>query len=233
MRIVGRRDPKAAWRAALLTGLATSNFSTLVAVLGAPRIGRGAALTWMEVATSAAEYYLILPWLQPLVTMQTPYWIPLGVHLSSTAAYPLFPWLRARDLGREGEDSAFARRMAAALGGVLVLLAALEALARTGRELRWPFAGPQARAFDRAFMRRMTAHHEVGIALARLAAKKAVRDELRTLGRLMVAEQRAEIDTLQRWWRGWFTGDLSAPTPEEHAAMPGMPPPGAVEELAA
>jgi len=35
--------------------------------------------------TAAVEYWLILPWLQPLLIMQTPFWIAAAVHLSSAA----------------------------------------------------------------------------------------------------------------------------------------------------
>jgi uncharacterized protein (DUF305 family) len=88
------------------------------------------------------------------------------------------------------------------------------------------------RAYDHSFMRRMTAHHQIGIQLAQLAAEKAEHEELRVLGRLMVAEQQAEIGVLRDWWRSWSGGDVPPPSPEEHATMPGMPPPSALEALA-
>ena len=94
------------------------------------------------------------------------------------------------------------------------------------------FAGEDERAHQQSFLRRMAAHYEIGAELARLAAEKAEQDELRVLGRMMVAEQTAEIEIMRRWWRSWYAGDLPPPTPEEHAAMPGMPPPGTIEELA-
>lgn len=82
-------------------------------------------------------------------------------------------------------------------------------------------------------MRRITAHHTLGIWLAELAARKAVQDELRMLGRLMVAEQTTEIDILRLWWRSWV-GDAAVPppTPEEQAAIPGMPASDTIAALA-
>ncbi|RWY79933.1 DUF305 domain-containing protein [Rhizobium leguminosarum] len=34
-----------------------------------------------------------------------------------------------------------------------------------------------------------------------------------------------------QWWRSWFVGQLPAPSSQEHAAMPGMLPPGELETL--
>lgn len=170
---------KTAFRDGVLTGLATSTFSTLVVQLGARRIGRDPNLSWMEVGmvalrgktvqsqpglrgiipgilvhqfadlswatifsllgagrgrgikpatllalappwaalTEVIEYYLILPWLQPRLTMQTPYWVGLGAHLASASAYPLLPLVRERVFGEEVVGAAFGRRWLAALAG--------------------------------------------------------------------------------------------------------------------
>lgn len=281
------------WRAACLTGLATSSFSSAVANLGAGRIGRDPGLTWMEVglvvlrgggvrakpgrrevvagllvhqaadfgwavlffgvgrlwtrrltppglavlapvwaaATAAAEYWLILPWLQPLLKMQTPYWVAAMVHLASSAVYPLAPGIRAAGEGREVPGS-FERRWALGLAGLLAGLGAVEAVSRTRGEPVWPFASPRSTAAVKSFLRRMAAHHAVGVALAAGAAERAERAEARLLGRLMAAEQRAEIVTMDRWQQSWFGGPLPPPTEAEHAAMPGMPDDAVMAELA-
>lgn len=294
MSIAGRRRRNAAWRAASLTGVATSSFSTLVICLAARRIGRPVVLSWMEVATvalrgravrarpgprevfvgifvhqaadfawavtfyglgtrwtrrlhpaaaavlspawaaatQAVEYYVILPWLQPLLRMQVPYWVGLGAHAASGAAYPIYPWLRARAEGHDVAGAAFARRWVVLLGATLSLLAALEVLGRVGREPRRPGLSAPTREFDCDFMWRMAAHHEAGVRLALLAANRAERADLRLMGRLIAAEQSAEIDILRSWWRGWHGGELPPPVPEERAAMLGMPPPGTVQSLA-
>jgi uncharacterized protein (DUF305 family) len=186
-------------------------------------------LPWAAL-TAAIEYYVILPWLQPLVIMQTPYWLGLTVHLSSGMAYLSFLWLRKPLLGID-EAAAFGRRATAALTGALVALALVAALGESGREPPWPLAGEQARAFDGSFMRSMAHHHAVGAEMARLAAEGSDSDEVRTLGRLMVGSQLAEIDRLRVWWRSWYGGELPMPSLAEHAAMPGMPPAGDFDEL--
>ena len=200
--------------------------------------GLGARLTWQlrpgellaiapfwALATQAAEYHVILPWLQPLLRMQTPFWVGCMVHAASAIAYPLFYWIRRCFVADGAAPYArFDRWMAAGLACVLAFLIGTEACYSFGR---MPYislwAGERNRAFDQAFLRWMHAHHAVGVTLAELAAAQATREDLRTLGRLMVAEQQAEIVAQQQWWRNWFGGELPPPTPEEHAVMPGMP----------
>ncbi|MDP9351963.1 MAG: DUF305 domain-containing protein [Chloroflexota bacterium] len=282
----------AIWKAAFITGLITSTFSTLVILLGSGRIGTGVRFRFMEIGTvglrdaavdfaprwyavvagvivhqsadifwavtffgllsrwtlrirpmtllavaplwavltDAIEYFVVLSWLQPIMNMQSPYWLGLVVHLASASAYPVFLWLR-RPLLRIDRDTRFGRRWTGLLAGVLAVLAVVAALGESGREIPWPFVGEETRAYDASFMRRMAAHHEVGVEMARLAAGRAGSEDLRTLGKLMVAEQEMEIGILRRWWRSWYDGELPVPTHEEHVAMPGMPPPGAIEEL--
>jgi uncharacterized protein (DUF305 family) len=291
--ITGGGETKRVWKLALLMGLITSTFSTLVIVLGSPRIGRGVALSWMEVgtvvlggsgvklapglreivagivvhqsadifwalvffglasrwtlyirpaillllaplwavATSLTEYYLVLPWLQPLLRIQSPYWINLVVHMSSAAAYPIFLWLRKPLTGEERGVKA-GRRTAFVLAGVLAVLGALEVLSASGHEFPSHLGGETTRGYDRSFMRRMAAHHEVGVVLARVAAERGTQKNVRVLGRMMVAEQEAEIRILRHWWWSWYGQHLPRPSPREHATMPGMTSPEAIQELA-
>ena len=54
------------------------------------------AIPWAAFS-SATEWFVLVPLLpfwQPLFTLQQPYWIGFLVHASSTAMYPLFAWLR-------------------------------------------------------------------------------------------------------------------------------------------
>jgi uncharacterized protein (DUF305 family) len=283
------------WRAALLTGLLTSMFSSLVNVLGSHHIGLGVAVSLMDVglvllgydgarvepglrevgagllvhqsadvfwavvffglvakwtlrlgpgtvlalapvwaaATAAVEYYALLPWLQPLLRMQTPYWVAFGVHLSSAAAYPLHFWVRRIVPRPEHADrSGFGRATAVALGGVLLLLGAAEALCESGRLPYLSSASGSRREFDQSFLRKMTVHHEVGVRMSLLAAEMGESEELRMLGRLMTAEQVSEIERMDRWWRSCFGGEIPQISHSELGAVAGMPPPGAVEELA-
>ena len=54
------------------------------------------ALPW-AVPTSATEWLFLVPLLpfwQPVFTLEPPYWIGLLVHVTSASMYPIFPWLR-------------------------------------------------------------------------------------------------------------------------------------------
>ncbi|MBY0507738.1 MAG: DUF305 domain-containing protein [Bryobacteraceae bacterium] len=194
-----------------------------------PRTVLALALPW-ALATVAIEYFVFLPLNQPLLPMQTPFWTAAGVHISSAAAYPVFYWIRKLITGIE-EHVRFARRAALALGGLLVLTAGVEALCERHMEPYWPLLS-DSKSFDQDFMRRMTAHHEVGRELALMAAETASRERLRTVARLMAAEQGAETDALRRWWISWFGGSIPPLSDAEHAATPGMPSPKAIQALA-
>ncbi len=104
-----------------------------------------------------------------------------------------------------------------AAAGALVL-GTLAFLGWIGREVPWP---GRDEAFDRAYMRRMAAHHEQGIRLALLAAERADERRLARLARLMAAQQIGDNAILAQWWRGWYGGDLPGPAREDYA-MPGM-----------
>jgi uncharacterized protein (DUF305 family) len=69
----------------------------------------------------------------------------------------------------------------------------------------------------------MSAHHAVGVTLARMAASNADDRQLQRLGRLMVANQAGEIDIMSRWWRSWMGSAMPPLTAEEHVHVPGMP----------
>lgn len=58
-----------------------------------------------------------------------------------------------------------------------------------------PLKGPR---FDREFVTLMTRHHAGGIAMARVASKRARLPEVRSLAALMVKDQTLEIATMRR-----------------------------------
>jgi uncharacterized protein (DUF305 family) len=283
------------WRTAVLLGLITSTFSTIVSQLLAARLGRDAVVDWMIVAaiplrdsgiqvepgwgvilagilfhqwadfswdviffgllgrwtarlrpgtilllagpwavfTSAAEWLFlvpVLPFWQPIFTLDQAYWIGLLVHLATASLYPLFPWLRDRLAGREPAPNH--RRFARVWGGLAVAgLCVLGVLAFFGWHGREPPHLGGNVAFDQSYMRRMAAHHAQGVELALLAAERAQDAHLRALARLMAAGQRGEIAVFDQWWQSWFDGALPPATAEDHAAMPGMLPPGEMEAL--
>jgi uncharacterized protein (DUF305 family) len=191
------------------------------------------ALVW-ALPTSAVEYFLVLPWLQPLMVMQQPYWPGLGVHLIASSLYPLYPWLRDRLAGRSSPWAGFARVWGSLAGAGLVVLAVLAFLGSRDREIPWlPLLGPGDQTFDRRFLRMMTAHHDAGVTMARQAVAQAADPELRSLTRLMIVDQSGEIAIMGQWWRSWFTPEMPPLSPDEHAAMPGMPSPGEGAQLGA
>jgi uncharacterized protein (DUF305 family) len=181
------------------------------------------ALPW-AVLTSAIEYYLLLPTLQPLVPLQVPYWTALMVHVTSAAAYPLFPWIRNRVAAAPDARAAhWAKATAVVLGLIVVPLAAIEVLGGTVREPTWPFGEARSRDFDRRFMQHVVTHHEAGIQMARLALEKDIGPETATLARLIVAEQTREASLLRNWWRSWFGEMMPRLPPDESAGIRGMP----------
>jgi uncharacterized protein (DUF305 family) len=273
------------WRSALMLGLVSSTFSTLVSQFLAGRIGRDAAVDWMVVAsiplrdpalqveptagpilagilfhqsadiawalfffgllgrwtarlspqailaaalpwaffTSAMEWLFLVPLIpfwQPIFTLDQPYWIGFLVHLTSASMYPLFPFVRdwvSGDLPSPHRRFATAWSSLAAVGVIAVGMLAF--LGSQGREL--PHMGGGA-DFDRAYMRRMSAHHAQGVEIAKLASRRAADPHLRALARLMVATQTGELVVFDRWWRSWFDGPLPAATMQDHGDMPGM-----------
>ncbi len=187
------------------------------------------------VFTSAVEWFVLVPLLpfwQPVFTLNQTYWIGLLVHLGSASLYPFFPWLRERMAGREpGPGIRRFTRLWTGLAAVGVSgLAVLAVLGSQGREL--PHWGGDA-AFDAAYMRRMAAHHAQGLELAALGTERAAAPRLRALAGLMVAEQRGEIAVFDQWHRSWFGTALPPASPEDHASMPGMLPAATVASLRA
>jgi uncharacterized protein (DUF305 family) len=272
------------WRAAILLGLISSSYSTLVSQLGAARLGRAAAVDWMSVATipardwvlqavpsptaiaigiafhqwadfswvlvffglfgrwtsrlspgkiallaipwailtSALEWLFlvpVLPFAQPIFTLQQPLWIGLLVHALSAIVYPSFYWLRwPNRLGIARRDL-FLKFWS---GGLLLVLLAVSLVAlASARGLEIPWLG-RDKGSDQTYMRHMRTHHEQGIELASIAAERATDPHLRGLARLMAASQTGEKQILEAWWQGWFKEPMALCSAAERAAMPGL-----------
>jgi uncharacterized protein (DUF305 family) len=172
--------------------------------------------------TSALEWFVLVPLLpfwQPIFTLEQPYWIGLLVHVTSASMYPLFPWLRDRVAHRPSPHARFAAVWSglAVLGVLGVGLLAL--LGSQGRELA--HRGPNE-AYDQRFMRQMMAHHAQGIELARIGTERAVDPHLRALARLIAASQKGEAEIFRQWWASWFGPASEICSPDEMASMPGM-----------
>ena len=182
--------------------------------------------------TSASEWLVLVPlvpfW-QPIFTLEQSYWIGLFVHLTSASMYPLFPWLRDRVAGRRPcRYRAFAVTWSSLATAGVLGLGFVAFLGWQGREL--PHIGGRA-AYDQSFTRRMAAHHAQGLELAHIAVGRAQDPHMRALARMMVATQAGEVAIFDQWWRSWFGGPLPPARPDDHADMPGMLSQGQIEEL--
>jgi uncharacterized protein (DUF305 family) len=276
-------DARLNWKAAVLLGLLSSSYSTIISQFAAGRIGRDAAVDWMTVAsiplrdfalhadppwssiiagiafhqwadfswavflfgalqrftsglsprtlavialpwavfTSALEWLFlvpVIPFWQPLFTLQQPYWIGFLVHASSAAVYPLFPELRSAISQRSARRpmTSFAAVWSGGLATAMVSLALLAALPR---ELPW--AGCD-QVSDRTYIRHMVTHHAQGIELGTMAVGRATDPHLRALAALMVASQAGENRLFETFWDSWFDEPMAACTAEERRTMPGF-----------
>jgi uncharacterized protein (DUF305 family) len=184
------------------------------------------AAAWALFTSSLEWLFLVplVPFFQPIFTLEQVYWLGLFVHLSSAAVYPIYPWIHDRVSGRHASRH---RRFAAAwsIAGLALLatLCVIAAFGMSGREIPWQGDDPRR---DQAFMREMAAHHTQGIALAELGATRARDPHLRALARMMGAAQLGEIGIFRQWWRSWFAGSLPPASAAEHLRMPGMLTPG-------
>jgi uncharacterized protein (DUF305 family) len=169
--------------------------------------------------TSALEWFVlvpVLPFAQPIFTLQQPYWIGLMVHSSSAIAYPVFWWLRWPDKPRE---RTFVKVWTIGLAVALAITALTAAASVQGLDLPW---SGRDRLADQSFMRHMRTHHEQGIELASMAAQQANDPHLRALARLMVASQAGENRIFESWWRNWFDEPMTICSAAERAQMPGL-----------
>lgn len=67
--------------------------------------------------------------------------------------------------------------------------------------------------FDKTFIEMMTAHHEGAVAMANLIPSRAKHEEIKTLGKAIIAAQTKEIAEMKQWqidW-GYTTNDSSMP----------------------
>jgi uncharacterized protein (DUF305 family) len=179
------------------------------------------ALPW-AVLSSGIEYYLLLPTLQPLVPLQVPYWTALMVHVTSAAAYPLFPWIRNRMASASDPAAVLWAKGTTVLLVVFVLPIAVIDVGGTRREPVWPF-GTASRAFDRQFMQQMTAHHDAGVRVAALVLEKDLEPEMASLAQLIVAGQTREAALLRDWWQSWFDEPMPPLASTETASVHGIP----------
>ena len=180
------------------------------------------AAPWALFTSSLEWLFLvpILPFWQPIFTLEQVYWLGFTVHLSSAVVYPIYPWLRDHVAG----DLPSPRRGFSLVWGgaglaIAAMLGVIAALGASGHEIAWQGKEP---GFDQTFMRRMAAHHEQGVELAAIGAARANDPHLRALARLMGAAQLGEIRIFRQWWGSWFGTPLPPASPREDMSMPGM-----------
>lgn len=92
--------------------------------------------------TSALEWLFlvpIVPFWQPIFTLEQPYWLGLAVHVSSASLYPLFPGLHDR-LGARAPSPwrRFGATWSALAAAVVAVLGVVALLGSQGRELPHP-----------------------------------------------------------------------------------------------
>jgi uncharacterized protein (DUF305 family) len=190
------------------------------------------ALLW-AVFSSATEWLLLVPlvpfW-QPLFTLQQPYWIGLLVHAASALMYPLFAWLRWTRGCAPNRDVRLVKAWTAASALVILVIGVIAFFSAIGREIPWM---GQDRDADQTYMRHMTTHHAQGIELARLGAERASSPHLRALANLMIASQSGENRIFEAWWQSWFRTPMPDCTAQERETMPGYLTPAQMQQVRA
>ena len=71
---------------------------------------------------------------------------------------------------------------------------------------------------DRKFIEHMISHHRDAIDMAKLAAEKSKRDEIKKLSADIIRTQTSEIDMMKKWYKEWYNTDV----PEMAAGKVGM-----------
>jgi uncharacterized protein (DUF305 family) len=180
------------------------------------------AMAW-AILSSASEWFVLVPlfpFLQPLFTLQQPYWIGLLVHMSSAWMYPLFPWIRwPPGTAPNSLDVVGARVWAVCSTLIIAVLAGLALASSLERDLPWMGEDREA---DQTYMRHMRTHHAQGMEIADLAVARAQDPHLRALAALMVASQSGENRIFEGWWQSWFGLPMPDCSAQERADMPGF-----------
>ncbi|WP_352431023.1 DUF305 domain-containing protein [Pyrinomonas sp.] len=78
--------------------------------------------------------------------------------------------------------------------------------------------GAEKAPYDLQFIDTMIAHHQGAIDMARLAADRAERGELKELARKIIADQEREIAQMRQWRERWYKGQA----PAMNMDLPGM-----------
>lgn len=69
--------------------------------------------------------------------------------------------------------------------------------------------------FDKAFIANMIAHHEGAVEMAKLSAKNAKHEEIKSLSNDIITAQEKEISNMKQWQADWGY----SPTMMDHSSM--------------
>lgn len=75
--------------------------------------------------------------------------------------------------------------------------------AMTMDEMTMGLDGLSSDAFDKAFIEMMIVHHQGAVDMAELIPANARHEELKKLGREIIAAQTKEIETMKQWLKDW------------------------------
>lgn len=92
------------------------------------------------------------------------------------------------------------------LGGFIVSLAATtfeKPAPHTDAQVIASLKEKNGDAFDKAYIEHMIVHHQSAVDMSVLAADRAKHEEIKKLGKDIIATQSKEIDMLQRWQVEW------------------------------
>ncbi|MFO0955235.1 MAG: DUF305 domain-containing protein [Candidatus Saccharibacteria bacterium] len=71
--------------------------------------------------------------------------------------------------------------------------------------------------FDKEFIRQMIPHHEGAIEMAELINDRAKHEEVKALGRDIIAAQTSEIDRMEAWYSDWGYGTYDSSMMMDHS----------------
>lgn len=71
--------------------------------------------------------------------------------------------------------------------------------------------------FDKEFIRQMIPHHEGAIEMAELIDARAKHEEVKALGRDIIAAQTSEIERMKTWYTDWGYGTYDSSMMMDHS----------------
>lgn len=85
----------------------------------------------------------------------------------------------------------------------------------SGPRTRMHTVPPDARAYEKDFLHRMSDHHASDIAISNLAEQRAMHPELKAMAAASATEQQSEVTTMQDWLSKWYFRDVDPHVTED------------------